>query len=73
MHLHYRPAYWQPHLKLANVHGDRAQGTGLVARMASNWRELTGELNTLEVLRYPPIQAIWHAPLRNAAPGARGG
>ena len=73
VHLHYRPAYWQPHLKLANVHGDRAKGAGLVARMASNWRELTGELNTLEVLQYPPIQAIWHAPLRNTAPGARGG
>ena len=71
--LRYRPAYWQPHLKLANVHGDRAAGAEVVAKVASGWRELTGELNRLEVLQYPPVQAIWRAPLKNAAPGARGG
>ncbi len=73
VHLHYRPAYWQPHLKLANVHGDRAAGARLAARVSSNWHGLTGELNTLEVLQYPPVQTIWHAPLKNAAPDIRGG
>ncbi len=73
VHLHYRPAYWQPHLKLANVHGDRAAGAALAAKMASNWHELTGELTTLEVMQYPPVQAIWHAPLKTAAPDVRGG
>ncbi len=72
VHLHYRPAYWQPHLKLANVHGGRAAGAGLAARMALHWHELTGELNKLEVMHYPPVQAIWRAPLKNAAPGVRG-
>jgi len=71
VHLHYRPAYWQPHLKLANVHGGRAGDARLAARLASGWHELTGELNRLEVMQYPPVQAIWHAPLKNAAPGAQ--
>lgn len=70
VHLHYRPAHWQPHLKLANVHGDRAAGARLAAKLASNWHELTGELNKLEVMQYPPVQAIWRAPLKNAAPGS---
>ena len=73
VHLHYRPAYWQPHLKLANVHGDRASGNALAARLAAMWRGLTGELIRLELLQYPPVQAIWHAPFKNAAPGAKGG
>lgn len=71
VHLHYRPAYWQPHLKLANVHGGRAAGARLAGELASSWRELTGELDRLEVLQYPPVQAIWHAPLKPAAPIAR--
>ena len=71
VHLHYRPAYWQPHLKLASVHGGRVLDAGLAARMAARWRVLEGELNTLEVLHYPPVQAIWHAPLRSAAAGMR--
>ena len=71
VHLHYRPAYWQPHLKLANVHAGRVVGAGLAARMASRWHALTGVLNTLEVVQYPPVQAIWHAPLKDAAAGTR--
>lgn len=73
VHLHYRPAYWQPHLKLANTHRDRAAGAGLVAKVASGWHGLAGELNRLEVMQYPPVQAIWHAPLKNAAPDVRNG
>lgn len=73
VHLHYRPAYWQPHLKLANVHAGRAAGASLVARMTSRWQALAGTLNALEVLHYPPVQAIWHAPLKDAAPGLRDG
>ena len=64
VHLHYRPAYWQPHVKLANAHGGRAASARLAARMASRWTTLTGKLDTLEVLHYPPVQAIWQAPLR---------
>lgn len=71
VHLHYRPAYWQPHLKLANVHSGRAAGARLAGGLASGWRELTEELDTLEVLQYPPVQAIWHAPLKTAALIAR--
>jgi hypothetical protein len=72
VHLHYRPAYWQPHLKLANVHGGRAADAALAAKLASGWHGLAGELNRLEVLQYPPVQAIWHAPLKNAALGSHG-
>ena len=71
VHLHYRPAYWQPHVKLANVHGGRAVDARLAARMAAQWRMLAGELNALEILQYPPVQAIWQAPLKNASAGTR--
>ncbi len=64
VHLHYRPAYWQPHLKLANVHGGAAAGSRLVAALAAIWRPLDGSLCRLEVVRYPPVQSIWQAPLR---------
>ena len=71
VHLHYRPAYWQPHVKLANMHGGRIADTRLAARMAAQWHMLAGELNALEVLQYPPVQAIWRAPLRIAPPRTR--
>ena len=68
VHLHYRPAYWQPHLKLCAVRDDRATAAGLVAAVASTWRPLDGVLDRLEVIRYPPAQSIWQAPLH---PGVR--
>ena len=71
VHLHYRPAYWQPHVKLANVHGGRAAGARLATRMAAQWHILAGELNALEVLQYPPVQAIWQAPLKSGTAGTR--
>ena len=71
VHLHYRPAYWQPHVKLANVHGGRAADARLAVRMAAEWHMLAGELNALEVLQYPPVQAIWQAPLKNGTVGTR--
>lgn len=64
VHLHYRPAYWQPHLKLANIPSDQATAAGLVAALASGWQVLSGMLDRLEVVRYPPMQPIWQAPLR---------
>lgn len=71
VHLHYRPAYWQPHLKLANVHGERAKGEMLVARLATEWRPMSGILDRLEVMHYPPAQSIWQAPLRSDGVSAR--
>ncbi len=65
--LHYRPAYWQPHLKLSNFRGDRAAATALVAQVAARWRKLHGVLTHLELMQYPPVQAIWQAPLRAGA------
>jgi hypothetical protein len=67
VHLHYRPAYWQPHLKLSNVHGGRAAAGGLVAAIAAGWRTQSGVLDRLEVIQYPPVQAIWQAPLKRAS------
>lgn len=71
VHLHYRPAYWQPHVKLANVRGGRTADARLAARMAAQWHMLAGELNALEVLQYPSVQAIWQAPLKIAPAGTR--
>ena len=68
--LHYRPAYWQPHLKLSNLHGDQAAAAALVAGVASGWRDLEGTLDHLEVMQYPPVQAIWQAPLPRPGPPA---
>ena len=73
VHLHYRPAHWQPHMKLSNLHGDQAAAAALVAGVASGWQDLEATLDHLEVMRYPPLQAIWQAPLQRPAPISRGG
>ena len=72
VHLHYRPAYWQPHLKLSNVHGDQAAAAGLVAALATRWQPLNGVFDRLEVIQYPPVQSIWQAPLKSADKSIRG-
>lgn len=61
--LHYRPAYWQPHLKLSNVRDARA-GARLADAMAAEWQPFGGTLDGLEVMQYPPVQSIWQATLR---------
>lgn len=61
--IHYRPAHWQPHLKLSNFRGDRAAAAALVARLAVRWRKLSGTLTHLELVQYLPVQAIFQAPL----------
>ncbi len=65
--LQYRPAYWQPHLKLSNLRHSQAAAAELVATMAAGWRQLDGMLDCLEVVQYPPVQAIWQAPLKRTA------
>ena len=67
--LHYRPAYWQPHLKLSNFRGDRNAATSLLAQVGSRWRRLNGVLTHLELMQYPPVQAIWQAPLQAGTAG----
>jgi hypothetical protein len=64
VHLHYRPAHWQPHVKLANARGSRLEAVRLAATLASRWEPLAGQLEGLEVISYPPTQSIWKAPLR---------
>ena len=68
VHLHYRPAYWQPHLKLASVREDHNGASKLVAALASDWRDISGLLDRLEVIHYSPVQSIWQAPLRARQP-----
>ena len=63
VHLLYRPAHWQPHVKLANFAGDRAAAATLMARVAAERQSTPGWLDRLEVIQYPPAQAIWQAPL----------
>ncbi len=67
VHLQYRPAYWQPHLKLANIRRDQAAAAALLATMKAGWRQLDGVLDRLEVMQYPPVQSIWQAPLKRPA------
>lgn len=66
VHLHHRPAHWQPHLKLANLRDDRAGAAGLVSALAAGWKPFAGVLDGLEVVQYSPVQAIWQAPLKDA-------
>ena len=73
VHLHYRPAHWQPHLKLSNIRAGRAAADALVAALASGWQPLGGVLDRLEVVQYPPVQSIWQAPLQSGAQAGRGG
>ena len=63
VHIHYRPAYWQPHLKLSNVRDKRA-GTRLAAALTPQWTPFDGMLSGLEVMHYSPVQSIWQATLR---------
>jgi hypothetical protein len=67
VHLHYRPAYWQPHIKLANVSGDQSVSSAVSAAMARSWQQMQASLTALEVIRFPPVEAIWHGRLRRAA------
>lgn len=64
VHLHYRPAYWQPHLKLSNVRPNAATQQALVDAVAAEWTPLPGLLDAIRVVRYPPTQTLWQAPLR---------
>lgn len=70
VHLHYRPAYWQPHLKLANVSADPVVSRAIVERVAATWAPLQGWLVAFEAVHYPPVEAIWHGRLLQAADGA---
>ncbi len=63
VHIHYRPAYWQPHLKLSNVR-DEPAGTRLATALAADWTQCAGTLDRLEVMQYSPVQSIWQATLR---------
>lgn len=63
VHLHYRPSYWQPHLKLANVSADPDIARALVARLAATWAPLHGWLVACEAVHYSPVEAIWHGRL----------
>lgn len=63
VNIHYRPAYWQPHLKLSNVRDEQA-GIRLAAALAPHWTPFGGTIDGLEVVQYPPAQSIWQATLR---------
>ncbi len=63
VHIHYRPAYWQPHLKLSNVRDEHA-GRRLATALAPDWTPLGGILDGLELMQYPPVESIWQATLQ---------
>lgn len=65
VHLHYRPAYWQPHVKLANVRADGNGDAELLHAVGAEWPPLTARLQSVQVMRYPPVELLWQAPLRN--------
>ena len=66
VHLRYRPAHWQPHLKLSNVR-DETAGARLAAALTPACTPFAGTLGALEVMHYPPVQSIWQATLRAPA------
>lgn len=63
VHFHYRPAYWQPHLKLSNVR-DEGEANRLADAMAGTGQCSGAMADRLEVMQYPPVQSIWQATLR---------
>ncbi len=67
VHLHHRPAHWQPHVKLANARGGPESASALIAALAQGRLPTACTLDRLEVVRYPPVQAIWQAPLKARA------
>ena len=64
VHLHYRPAHWQPHVKLANVSADMAVANKFAAAVAATWRSTDATLVALEIIHYPPVEVIWQARFR---------
>lgn len=64
VHLHYRPAYWQPHLKLANVRQDHAAAARLLDAAGALPPAQPGHATGLELVRYPPVQSVWQARLK---------
>lgn len=64
VHLHYRPAYWQPHVKLSNIRPDVRAQNKLVSALASDWSPMTAALRSLEVVHYAPVETFWQAPLQ---------
>ena len=71
VHLHYRPAYWQPHLKLANVRAEHLAAAALVASLAERWAPMTATLEALEVVHYPPTQTSLQVRRRRPAAAGR--
>jgi hypothetical protein len=64
VHPYYRPADWRPHVKLANVRGDRTASARLKAGLEAGWTPVSGRAEHLEAMRYPPVEALWQAPLK---------
>ena len=54
VYLHYRPAHWQPHLKLANVSADMTVANSIATALAETWRAVDATWIAMEIMRYPP-------------------
>jgi 2'-5' RNA ligase len=59
---HYRPAYWVPHLTLAQEVENAALPLA-VARIAGVMAPFTGMLDVLSIVRYMPVERIDHYAL----------
>ena len=66
VHLHYRPAHWQPHLKLSNLRSVQAEAVKLVDALNEERQTQHATSEALELIHYVPVQSIWQAPFRRA-------
>jgi 2'-5' RNA ligase len=55
VHAHYQPGAWVPHVTLAGALPD--PGRALTV-LVPHWRPITGVLNQLDLVRFPPVEVL---------------
>lgn len=64
-HEHYRPGAWVPHVTLA-LNLSAAQLHAAFGTTTSQWTPFAGEIDAVRLIRYRPVEMLFHRPLRAA-------
>lgn len=62
-HPHYRPDAWVPHITLADDLPDAAVAADAIAAIGFAGLPRTGTLDSIELVRFPPVEILWSVPL----------
>lgn len=64
-HEHYRPGAWVPHVTLA-LNLSAPQLHVALAIATSKWAPFAGEIDAIRLIRYWPVETLWHRRLGRA-------